>query len=87
MFPWYHAAVRNVTVTVPDEVYRRARLRAAEKGRSVSALVAEFLSTLDETDEEFERRLCQQEEVVAEIESFRAGDRLGREELHNRALR
>lgn len=79
--------MRNVTVSVPDEVYRRARIRAAERGRSVSALVAEFLSTLNETDEEFERRLSQQEEVLAEIDSFRAGDRLGRDELHNRALR
>jgi len=72
---------------VPDEVYRRARVRAAERGRSVSALVAEFLATLNETDEEFERRLSQQAEVLAEIDAFRAGDRLGRDELHDRALR
>jgi len=79
--------MRNLTVSVPDEVYRRARVRAAERGRSVSALVAEFLATLNETDEEFERRLSQQAEVLAEIDAFRAGDRLGRDELHDRALR
>lgn len=79
--------MRNLTVSVPDDVYRRARIRAAEQGRSVSALVAEFLSTLDETAGEFERRLSQQAEVLAEVDAFRAGDRLERDELHDRALR
>jgi hypothetical protein len=30
--------VKSITVTVPDEVYRQARIRAAERGTSVSAL-------------------------------------------------
>lgn len=79
--------MRNLTVSVPDEVYRRARIRAAEQGRSVSALVAEFLADLDDIGDEFERLLAQQAEVLAEIDAFRAGDRLGRGELHERALR
>lgn len=79
--------MRNLTVSVPDEVYRRARIRAAEQGRSVSALVAEFLAALDGADDEFERLLSQQAEVLAEIDAFQAADRLGRDELHDRALR
>lgn len=79
--------MRNLTVSVPDDVYRRARIKAAEQGRSVSSLVAEFLSTLNEADEDFERRLALQAEVLAEVEAFRAGDRLTRDELHDRALR
>jgi len=79
--------MRNITVSVPDEVYRRARIRSAEQGRSVSALVAEFLSTLGDAAGEFDRLLAQQEEVLAEIERFRAGDRLQRDELHERAVR
>ena len=35
--------MKNITVSVSDEIYRRARIRAAELGTSVSALVAEFL--------------------------------------------
>ena len=35
--------MKNITVAVPDEIYRRARVRAAEQGRSVSALVADYL--------------------------------------------
>lgn len=83
----YLASMRNITVSVPDDVYRRARIKAAEQERSVSALVAEFLSTLGDDGGEFERLLARQEEVLAEIESFRAGDRLRRDEVHERALR
>ena len=78
--------MKNITVTVPDDVYRSARVRAAERGRSVSALVAEFLRSLSESDEEFARLEAQQRRVQAEIEHFRAGDRLDRDELHERAL-
>jgi plasmid stability protein len=79
--------MRNITVSVPDEVYRQARIKSAEQGRSVSALVAEFLSTLGEGADEFDRLLSQQEEVLAEIEGFRGGDRLRRDEIHERAVR
>ncbi len=85
MFLCYPSVVRNLTVSVPDEVYRQARIRAAEQGRSVSALVAEFLATLSRVGGEFERLLAQQDGVLEEIESFSAGDRIGRDELHRRA--
>jgi plasmid stability protein len=79
--------MRNITVAVPDEIYREARVEAARRGRSVSSLVAEFLAGLGDAGDEFDRLLAQQEEVLAEVESFRAGDRLGREEVHERGLR
>jgi hypothetical protein len=42
--------VRNITVSVEDEVYRQARIKAATWDTSVSALVKGFLIqlTLDE---------------------------------------
>ncbi len=79
--------MKNITVTVPEDVYRSARIRAAEQGRSVSALVAEFLRSLSAPDGEFARLEAHQRCVQAEITRFRAGDRLGRDELHERALR
>jgi len=79
--------MRNITVSVPDDVYRQARIRSAELGRSVSALVAEFLATLGDGGGEFARLQARQEEVLAEIEDFRAADRLRRDEIHERALR
>jgi hypothetical protein len=44
--------MKNITVTVPDDVYRRARIEAAEQGRSVSSLVAEFLQRLSRPEAE-----------------------------------
>ena len=38
--------VKNITVTVDDETYRRARMKAAERDTSVSALVKHFLVEL-----------------------------------------
>jgi plasmid stability protein len=79
--------MRNITVTVPDEIYRQARVKAAEQGRSVSALVAEFLAGLDGPNDDFGRLLAQQEQVLAGIDDFRATDRLRRDEVHERAVR
>jgi plasmid stability protein len=72
---------------VPDDVYRAARIRAAERGSSVSALVADYLRSLSERDAEFARLEAQQRRIQAEIDDFSAGDRLGRDELHARAVR
>ena len=79
--------MKNITVSVPDDVYRAARIRAAERGRSVSALVGEYLWSLSDADAEFSRLEAQQQQVQAEIDAFRAGDRLGRDEIHDRAVR
>jgi plasmid stability protein len=80
--------VRNITVSVPEEIYRRARIRAAARDTSVSALVREFLTSLGDEEPEFERRKRLQAEVLQSIRNFRAGDRLSRDETHDRdALR
>jgi len=79
--------VKNVTVSVDDQVYRAARIRAAERGTSVSALVADYLRSLASDEAEFSRLEAQQEEVAKQIDRFRAGDRLDRDELHSRAIR
>jgi plasmid stability protein len=79
--------MKNITVSIPDEVYREARIRAAEQGTSVSSLVAEYLRSLPEREAEFARLKAQQRRIQDEIQSFRAGDRLGRDELHERSVR
>ena len=78
--------MKNVTIAVPDDVYRTARIRAAERGTSISGLVADYLRTLS-TGTEFARLEAQQKAIQRDIKRFRAADRLTREELHNRALR
>ncbi len=84
---WYCAYVANITVSLPDEVYRRVRIRAAEQNTSVSALVRQFLLDLGTEETEFERRKRLQDEVLASIERFSAKDRLPRDEVHDREVR
>lgn len=79
--------MKNITVSVSDDVYRRARIRAAELGKSVSALVAEFLTSFSEREAEFSRLEAKQRQVQDEIRRFRARDRLSRGESHDRAVR
>lgn len=76
--------MRNITVSVPDEVYRRARMKAAQKDHSLSALVREFLVSLCEEESDFERRHRLQREVMGLIKGFRASDRLSRDRVHER---
>ncbi|HYV64573.1 MAG TPA: hypothetical protein VE958_17945 [Bryobacteraceae bacterium] len=80
--------MKNITVSVPDEVYRQARIRAAEAGTSVSALVRNHLEQMVAEGTEFERLKRLQDEVIDSIRSFSAADRLSRDEVHDRdALR
>jgi plasmid stability protein len=79
--------MKNITVTVPDDVYRNARIRAAERGTSVSSLVGEYLRSLSGREAEFSRLEAQQQQIQSQISRFRAGDRLDRDQLHDRAVR
>ena len=59
--------MKNITVSVPDEVYRQARVAAAQHDTSVSALVVAYLERLSGRMEEFGRLEELQREVQAEI--------------------
>lgn len=79
--------VKNITVSIDDDLHRRARVRAAEKGTSVSAVVRAFLTEFAGQESDYERRERLQRQTLAAIKSFRVGDRLSRDEVHDRALR
>ena len=87
--------MRNITVSVDDETYRQARIRAAELDTSVSALVREYLQSLSDAGAEFqtletasERRLRGLLEVREQIRrnspNFRVADNVPREQLYDR---
>lgn len=79
--------MKNITVSVDDETYRRARIKAAEADTSVSALVKKFLNELaggETPDERFARLLRLEQETRAQITHFDPGERLSRDELHER---
>jgi plasmid stability protein len=82
--------VKNVTISLPDEVYRRARIRAAEWDTSISGLVREFLLQIGSPGGTEQKRNLKEviDSIRAAHPNFRASDRLSREALHDRdALR
>lgn len=83
--------VKNITVSVDDETYRHSRIKAAEAGTSVSALVRAFLMALAQgkvAEPEFDRLQRLQEETLASIRArgagLRAADNSPRDALHER---
>jgi post-segregation antitoxin (ccd killing protein) len=84
----YTVTVKNITVSVDDELYHRARVRAAELRTTVSALVREHLERLTEAESDADRLGREQQELIARIRrdhpGFAAADRLGRDEVHGR---
>ena len=81
-----NVSMKNITVTVDDDVHRRVRIKAAEIDTSVSAVVRAFLARWSGEETEFERRKRLQNETLNGIETFRAGDRLPREAVHRHGL-
>jgi len=76
--------MRNITVTVDEETYRRARIKAAERDTSVSALVKHFLAELAVGESDNERLKREERALRERIATFRAADRLQREHVHER---
>lgn len=86
--------MKNVTISLDDETHRRARIRAAELGTSLSALVRELLENLDRDSDlmpsgiaraEHERLAALEIELRKQVPpGFRASDRLPRDEVHDR---
>lgn len=61
-------AVKNITVKIDDDTYRKARIRAAGKGTSVSAMVREFLIRETAEDDREARRIEALEELFKRAE-------------------
>ena len=87
--------MKNITVSVDDETYRLSRIKAAEEGTSVSALVRSYLIELTQgktPGNRFERLRQLQDDTLESIRARGGGlhtaDNAARDELHERdALR
>ena len=78
--------MKNITVSVDEETHRHARIRAAELGTSVSALVRDYLKTLapqeanggaqgesEQPETPLERRIRMMNEVFADFDERGVG--------------
>jgi predicted transcriptional regulator len=80
----YRENMKNLTVSLDDETYRRARMIAAQRDTSVSAMVKRFLLELASDETEFERLKRLEREVRERITDFRASENVPRDELYDR---
>ncbi len=75
---------QNLTVSLPPDTIRKARILAAKRSTSISGLVAEQIDSLVVNDEEYQRAM------QSAIRRMKQGFNLGgtypatREELHDR---
>ena len=76
--------MKNITVSLDDDTYRRARMVAAQRDTSVSALVKGFLRELAAGETEFERLRQLEQETRERIVNFDGSDRLTRDQVHER---
>jgi hypothetical protein len=79
--------VPNITVTVSEQTYRRARVRAAELDTSVSAVVTRTLEEFAATGTGAESRKRRFDDLRARTPVVPAGKRLSREDLYKRPAR
>lgn len=73
----------NLTLQLDSDVIRRARIVAAKRGTSVSALAAAKLAELVAEDERFEQARERAETILAQA-APRGGRTWTRDELHDR---
>jgi uncharacterized protein YdaU (DUF1376 family) len=82
----YCENMKNITVSLDDDTYRRARMIAAQRDTSVSALVKRFLLELGSGETETERLKREERALRERIIAFQASDRLSRDDLHRRGV-
>lgn len=86
--------MKTISVSVDDETHRLARIRAAETGTTVSAMMRELLTALLQSpldavqfETEHQRRVRMLNEVMSRFEregvGLKASERLSREEMYN----
>ncbi|UVO52773.1 hypothetical protein [Sphingomonas sp. SUN039] len=63
--------MKNITVTVDDDLYRKSRLYAAEHDTTVTALVREAISSFAYGETDAQRRLREEGELYARLDSRR----------------
>jgi SMC interacting uncharacterized protein involved in chromosome segregation len=80
--------MKNITVSVDDELYHKARICAAERKSTVSGLVKQFLARVVSEETEFDRLKREEDELRRRVHRdgvvFSAAERLSRDALHER---
>lgn len=74
----------NLTITIDDELLRRARVRAAQLGTSVNAVLRDYLDSWAGGSSSRARAVRSLVKLSEKARSGRAGETWTREALHER---
>ena len=78
--------MKNITLALDDDTYRKARIAAARRDASVSSLVKQYLQTLSATESTPEKPTHELDTLLAEIANrhpgFSCRENLPREALY-----
>ena len=78
-------ATRNITLSMPDELVRRAKILAAQRDTSVSGLVARLLEQLVGDVRDYDDVAAQERRLMQEGIGLRVGEiTWARDEVHER---
>lgn len=78
-------ATRNITLSLPDDLVRRAKVLAAQQDTSVSALVAGLLRQVTDPGSEYDSLWAAEEQLMAEGIGLEIGEiTWSRDEIHER---
>lgn len=78
------APMKNITLAVDEQTYRGARIAAAERGTSVSALVRAYLQSLSAGEAKHSEATAALFDALDRAEELTGADRLSRDEAHAR---
>ena len=80
--------MKNITLSVDDDTYRLARIKAAEREQSVSAMVRDLIRGLAaKPADDFAEKNARLFTILNKSRNFSASDRLTREEMYTRGSR
>ena len=77
--------MKNITITLPEDLARWVRVRAAENERSVSKWIAELLEGTRRREDDYDMAMRQFLSVEPRKMEWVDGRKPSREELHDRA--
>ena len=72
----------NLTIVVPDEVLKKARVRALDEGTSVNAVIREYLETYAGVRRRQTQAIAELLELSKRSRSRRGAGRWTRDDLH-----
>lgn len=80
--------MKNITIAIDDETYRKARILAAERGTSLSAMVKAYLLQCASEDRGWRKAVDERNRMMAKLlrktRHFAVGAKPTRQEMHDR---